>query len=249
MGSAKINENGDLVDVDTGETLGNVRDGMSISTDGADSYTLEEAGVSLPEMPDEDELENGIYAKKWARENKEDDQISDDAGKDSSVRRESPAADERRTHIDSGPTSFEAKRTKYEVTKDTFFVIRFGLFQMEDGRFIVIASDDVPKYEGAEAHWVKFRMWRYDEELKWKASCLEYDSKMKGQVINIDKLNERKLKSLLLDWSFGEYEDRLKLLHCDGRLSDESYSLLMGMYPSIVNAIVNLMNDVLENNR
>ena len=66
---------------------------------------------------------------------------------------------------------------------------------------------------------------------------------------NIEKLNERKIRRLLLDWSFGEYDDRLKLLHCDGMLSDESYSVFMGLYPSIAGTIVDMMNLVLESNQ
>ena len=53
----------------------------------------------------------------------------------------------------------------------------------------------------------------------------------------------------MLDWSFAEHDDRLKLLHCDGRLSDESYAIFMGMYPSIASTIVDLMNLVLESNQ
>ena len=92
-------------------------------------------------------------------------------------------------------------------------------------------------------------MWTYDEELQWKADCLEYNSQTKIQSINYDKLNEIKLKNLLLDWSFAENEDRLKLLHCDGKLSDESYSIFNGLYPSIATCIVEMMNDVLESNQ
>jgi hypothetical protein len=39
------------------------------------------------------------------------------------------------------------------------------------------------------------------------------------------------------------------MLHCDGILSDESYKIFMGLYPSIANTIVTLMNNVLENNQ
>ena len=53
----------------------------------------------------------------------------------------------------------------------------------------------------------------------------------------------------MLDWSFGEYDDRLKLLHCDGKLSDESYAMFMGLYPSIASTIVDMMNLVLESNQ
>ena len=162
-------------------------------------------------------------------------------------RNEAPAV---QRNVDAGISSFRKNRTKYEVSRDTYSVVRFGLMQKgEGGRFVVINEQSVPEHPESEIHWVKFRMWNYDEELNWKSNCTEYSAAAKGQVINIDRLNEQKLKMLLLDWSFGEYDDRLKLLHCDGRLSDESYCILKGMYPTIVNAIVYMMNDVLENNQ
>jgi hypothetical protein len=52
-----------------------------------------------------------------------------------------------------------------------------------------------------------------------------------------------------LDWSFSEIDNKFKLLHTDGVLSDESYSVFCGLLPNIANAIVNSMNDVLENNK
>jgi hypothetical protein len=78
---------------------------------------------------------------------------------------------------------------------------------------------------------------------------MEYNNVAKIQILNNDKLNEIKLKKLMLDWSFGEYDDNLKLLHCDNKLSDESYSMFMGMYPAIAKTIVDLMNLVLESNQ
>ena len=141
------------------------------------------------------------------------------------------------------------KRTKYEITKDSYFVVKFGLYQKEDGRFVPIKEDAVDGTPEAELHWVKFRMWSYAEELKWKSEFLEYNNATKSQFLNVDRLNERKIRCLMLDWSFAEHDDRLKLLHCDGRLSDESYAIFMGMYPSIASTIVDLMNLVLESNQ
>lgn len=249
MAKARINENGDLINAETGEILGNVQQGVNFDSYDGEMYSLDDFGVSLPDPPDEEVIKRRKEAARAARSSSssfEDEDIKVEKIVES---QSSSSAVYNEAHIDNGLTSFVAKRSKYEVTRDTFFIIKFGLVQMEDERFVPIPYESVPENHNAEAHWVKFRMWNYDEELKWKAECLEYDAKMKGQVINTDKLNERKLKMLLLDWSFGEYEDRLKLLHCDGKLSDESYSILRGMYPSIVNVIVNLMNNVLENNQ
>ena len=151
--------------------------------------------------------------------------------------------------MDVGPTSFARKRTKYEITDSSYFIIRFGLLQKDDGRFVPIKEDAIDGIAEAEPHWVKFRMWNYGEELAWKSEFMEYNNAMKSQYLNIEKLNERKIRRLLLDWSFGEYDDRLKLLHCDGMLSDESYSVFMGLYPSIAGTIVDMMNLVLESNQ
>jgi hypothetical protein len=38
----------------------------------------------------------------------------------------------------------------------------------EGGRFVAIRYDAVNDFPDAEAHWVKFRMWNYCEELSWK---------------------------------------------------------------------------------
>lgn len=142
----------------------------------------------------------------------------------------------------------EVKKTKYEVTKDTTFKIEFGLVRVDD-RYIIIQKDYVSYTTESEPIWVKFRMWTYLEELKWKDECLEYNSQSKTQFLNVNKLNEIKIKNLILDWSFSEIDDKFRLLHTDGKLSDESYSIFCGLLPNIANAIVNLMNDVLENNK
>lgn len=142
----------------------------------------------------------------------------------------------------------EVKKTKYEVTKDTTFKIEFGLVRVDD-RYIIIQKDYVSYTTESEPIWVKFRMWTYLEELKWKDECLEYNSQSKTQFLNVNKLNEIKIKNLILDWSFSEIDDKFRLLHTDGKLSDESYSIFCGLLPNIANTIVNLMNDVLENNK
>lgn len=246
MAKAKINENGDLVNSETGELIGNVRKGpINFDSQGAEMHTLEDYGVLLPEFPDEEEGENKSESNKqgeWVSANVDESSSSSSKPSDGSDVSE-------KTHVDNGPSSFKRQRTKYEVSDDSYFVIRFGLIQKEDGRFIPITGDSAEDMIGAELHWVKFRMWKYDEELKWKSECMEYNSQMKAQAVNMDKLNERKIRMLMLDWSFGTCDDRLKLLHCDGKLSDESYSIFRGMYPSIANTIVNMMNLVLESNQ
>lgn len=235
MAQARINENGDLVNSKTGEVIGNIQKGpIRFDSNNADVKKLEDYGVLLPEMPDEEEA-----SSKEVRQSPGGPAPSDFQTVGGAYREQS-------SHMNSGPSTFRVKKSKYEVTKDSYFVIRFGLLQMEDGRFVPVNEGALEKYSNAEPHWVKFRMWNFDEELKWKSEFLEYSNQMKVQQVNQDKLNERKIRRLMMDWSFGEYDDNLKLLHCDGVLSDESYSLFMGLYPSIASTIIELMNMVLE---
>lgn len=245
MAKAKINENGELVNAETGEIIGN-RHGNTIRMSSNDSdrvFSLEDYGVKVPDFPEENE------------EDKSDDDEDFSSGANVPMNSNSnvpmnsnPPTTQAVTNV-SGPSSFSRKKTKYEITKASCFVIKFGLYQGEDGRFIPIKSEAVDGIPQSELHWVKFRMWNYGEELQWKSEFLEYNSVSKTQLLNMDKLNERKIKYLMLDWSFGESQDSLKLLHCDGRLSDESYGMFMGLYPSIANTIVDLMNSVLEGNQ
>ena len=252
---AKFDENGNLVNSTTGKQIG-VRRGNRIVIDSTDSpmFTLEDYGVREPDFPDEME-ERGNHKRKETDDdfaNAENIPMfpsTDDSSSSSSSSSGQPEPPPEAKPVDKGPTSFSKRKTKYEITKDSYFVVRFGLLQQDDGRFVPIKDDMVDTYPESERHWVKFRMWTYREELSWKAECLEYNTATKSQFLNIDRLNERKVKCLMLDWSFGEYEDSLKLLHCDGRLSDESYSKFMGMYPSIATTIVDMMNAVLENNQ
>ena len=137
--------------------------------------------------------------------------------------------------------------TKYEVTPDSVFYIKFGIVP-KDGRIIVIPEDDVDFEKNAEAHWVKFKMWTYEQELEWKNQATEYDSIKRIHALNSDKLNEIKLRNLLVSWSFGEKEDSLKLFHIGGLLTDESLKTFYSLYPVVVRYIVECMNDVLEFN-
>ena len=89
-----------------------------------------------------------------------------------------------------------------DVTENSYFTIRFGLWEKERGHFIPLREEAVEGIPDAEMHWVKFRMWTYGEELKWKSEFLEYNNATKSQFLNMEKLNERKIKFLMKDWSF-----------------------------------------------
>ena len=242
MARARINENGELVNAETGEVLGNIRDKPVVfNSNGAESKSLEELGVLMPDPPDENSNERReVFSDEREIKSDENQERMDE---------KRPVDEKLRTDANVRKVNRPAVKSKYFVNDDSFFIIRFGLVQKEDGRFMPIRDDLVMDYPNSESHWVKFRMWNYAEELKWKSDCMEYSSKSKTQVLNFERLNEMKIRFLMLEWSFGEYDDRLRLLHCDGRLSDESYGVFMGMYPSIANTIVDMMNSVLENHQ
>lgn len=263
MAEVRINSNGELEDVDTGKVIGqNVNGRIVLDSSGAKMMSLEDYGVK---EPSETEEEYNLAMEEAERATRDGDAEGKEENPDVKPAAERPEKREpaakakpagigrpdapppSRMHMDVGDTSFDVRRTKYEVTPETYFTVRFGLVERKDGGYYTVGGGELADYPEAEPHWVKFRMWTYDEELRWKADCMEFNSQSKTQYINVERLNERKIRRLMLDWSFGEMEDRLKLLHCDGRLSDESYSMFRGLYPVIANRIVDMMNSVLEN--
>lgn len=234
MAEVRLTEDGRLVNVETGEEFGRNENGRIVANENAEEVLREGDGGA-----DDAETVEEIHGEPQQAPSPGQPPVSSKFVESESARIKS--------HMDSGPTSFETKRTKYEVTPETTFMVRFGLAPREDGGFYAININAAKDNPEAEEHWAKFRMWTYDEELRWKADCMEFNAQSKAQYLNMEKLNERKIKMLLLDWSFGEHEDRLKLKRCDGRLSDESYSIFCGMYPVIADSIVSLMNSILEN--
>ena len=140
----------------------------------------------------------------------------------------------------------DVKYTKYEVSPDSEFTVKFCLGFEEDGRIMAYKEDSYLRLEGLEQHWAKFRMWTFKEELDWKSQCMEFDPVSRGFKQNILKLNEIKIRRLIKDWSFANVDPKFKLLHVDGVLSDESYNVMMGFNPVIMDNLIVLMNNVLE---
>ncbi len=133
------------------------------------------------------------------------------------------------------------KYSKYEVQPNQIFCIKFALKE-EDGRMIVV------DYGKGEDHWVKFKMWTYPQELEWRNQTSNFDNIHKTLVLDENKFNEIKLRNLIEEWSFSEYDDSLKLLHVNNYLSDEGFKLFMGMFPSVIRHIFSSMNYVLQFN-
>jgi len=223
MPQIKFGENGEVLDAQTGKVIGK----------------MGEKGLVL------DSAQQVVKGVETTQNNAESTQtVKDTTEATNTVKNELCSA----TGANKVPSSFVIKKTKYEVTQESNFTVYFGVYEKE-GRFIIINKDAVENFPEAELCWVKFRMWNYDEELLWKSQSMDFNYELKSQFINQSKLNEKKIKQLMLDWSFAENNDRLKLLHTDGILSDESYKIFKGMFPSIANSIIDLMNSVLEQNQ
>ena len=143
-----------------------------------------------------------------------------------------------------GPSSWPEK-CRYEVKPDSYFVIRFSIRYNEEGGRYSVVPDKSAGDAGSESHWVKFRMWNYREELDWKSAALVTKG-TQTPYLDMEKLDRIKIRNLLLDWSFAGVDERMRLLHVGGRLSDESMAVFEGLFPSIADTIVARMNLVLE---
>lgn len=242
----RITPNGEIFNAETGEQFGtgDLRTGITWDTSNSEVKTLEEMGYDPVDESEEEYKEaarrQGIYVMKSTWEVMYEQEHPGANAVDVFLERKSVPMPDRSGQADAG------NRSKYEVRPDTSFVVRFGILETGDGRFLPVTGEAMKDDPDVERHWAKFRMWSYDEKVKWRSESMEFDLLKKIREVNAEKLNERKIRSLLLDWSFGGYGDDMKLLHCDGRLSEESYSLFLNLHPSIANAIVNLMNSVLD---
>ncbi len=247
LNGAKINAAGEIINAETGEVVGNgtLRSGITIDSSGAEPKTIEEMGYSPLTETEEEYKEamrrQGLPVMRSSWEIMYEHEHQGRNAIDDFIERNKPVSvKEAKRQADN------ARKSKYEVRPDTSFVIRFGIMEDDNGRFSAVPAGRSQDSPNVEAHWVKFRMWTYEEKLKWKSEFMEVNGLRRPEV-NVEKMNERKIRSLLLDWSFGLYGDDMKLLHCDGALSNESYSLFLNMHPSIANAIVDMMNQVLDN--
>lgn len=144
-------------------------------------------------------------------------------------------------------TTFQYQPTKYQVTKDSVFVIRFGIDFLEQ-RLILIEQEQVEQFPTSQSHWVKFRMWTYKQQIAWKDQCMRFNNESRSFVVDTNKLNELKIRRLIKDWSFAKHSDKFKLLHINGVLSDQSYQIFKGFYPNVINGIIQRMNRVLQFN-
>ena len=90
---------------------------------------------------------------------------------------------------------------KYQITKDSTFFIKFGIYfkKQQQDRLIITQYDKSNKQ--IQNHWLKFRMWTYQQYNRFKDSCCQLDQ-YRNYIYNKSKLFKMKIKNLLLDWSF-----------------------------------------------
>jgi hypothetical protein len=133
---------------------------------------------------------------------------------------------------------------KYEITKDDFFIIKFGLVE-SDGRWL-IAKDS--EGEGIDTCWVKFRMWTFEEEATLRHQATQWDAQKRVHNLNNDFYNRLKVQKLLMDWSFAEVNENLRIHRINNTLTDESWNAFIRLQRNICVYVIENMNRVLEYN-
>ena len=155
-----------------------------------------------------------------------------------------PGAIPRKTlNLDVKPRIYQ----KYEITPDSCFYIKFGIKFIKDEIDPAIERLVVCEYDklnpDVTSYWLKFRMWNYPEEQEWKKAATE-QNQFKDYVINRTKLNEIKVRNLLLSWNFEE----TKLVHVNKYLCDESYKDFTQLHPNILKYVHLQLDNILDNN-
>lgn len=141
--------------------------------------------------------------------------------------------------------------TKYQITPQTYFYIKFGLKWLnwtdsqQSDRLIVTQYNKSDT--SIQCHWLKFRMWTFQESNNWKSQCTQLDQ-YKNFIFNKNKLFKTKIKNLLIDWSFKEKESDMRLMHVNGILADESIKLFMNLHPNILFYVQDKLRDILQSN-
>ena len=141
--------------------------------------------------------------------------------------------------------------TKYEITPQTYFYVKFGLKWLNDedneqsDRLIITQYNKADK--SIQCHWLKFRMWTFEQSNNWKSQCTQLDQ-YKNFVFNKNKLFRTKIRNLLIDWSFKEKQPDMRLMHVNGILADQSIKLFMNLHPNILFFVQDRLRDILQSN-
>jgi len=229
-------ENGKAIDPETGEELKNIPPEILEQFKKAEQMEKNQKEIEkIEDVTNQDNKKN------------DDGYTSLDVLKDPSILNAPKESEPKPEPKKESKKSAKKNLSKYEVGPDSSFMVEFGILAKDD-RYVIMDKDEVKMTKGAESHWAKFKMWTYEQELDWKNEATEFDSTKRVHMLNTDKLNEIKLRNLILNWSFSEADNSLKMLHVNGVLADESLKVFYSIYPSIARHIVDGMNDVLEFN-
>ena len=131
----------------------------------------------------------------------------------------------------------------YEITSDVTFDVDIYL-KKEGSRWMVVDKG----MKDAIEHKVVFRMWNYDEMVEMRKMCTSYDSNKRMHMIDNDALNRLKVQKLMVSWTFGNDNPRLKLHRIQGTLTDESWGAFKRLQPNIITTILDKANRVYEFN-
>lgn len=135
------------------------------------------------------------------------------------------------------------KAGKFEITEEEDFKIWIYI-KKTDKRWTIVKNEEICD----EKHWVIFRMWTYEEEIELRKQVTNFDMMKRMHLIDNDMLDRLKLQKLIKAWSFEDDNPRLKLVHINGVLCDESYKAMMKLHPNILKHIIGKMNEILEYN-
>lgn len=129
---------------------------------------------------------------------------------------------------------------KYEVTPDQTCEIVLFLKDYK-GRWVLVDK----KAAGVEEHRVVFRIWTFEEMIELRRRATSTDQNRKTSIDN-DMLNRLKVQKLLVSWTFGEENPRLKINRVQGVLTDDSWRAFLKLSPNIAQKILDEMNFILE---
>jgi len=131
----------------------------------------------------------------------------------------------------------------YEVTEEHTFDV--DVYLKKNGkRWIVVRGEG----KGIEVEKVVFRAWNYDEMVDLKKRATTYDPTRRVHIIDQDALNQLKVQKLLVSWTFGDNNPRLKIHRVQGVLTDESWASFKRLQTNIIDYIFGKMNEVLDYN-
>jgi len=131
-------------------------------------------------------------------------------------------------------------KIRFLVEEDETFDVK--LWVKQEGRLLVSTKHT----SGWMRLLFKVRMWDWGSKRKLRKEATVYDQNIQTYFTDRDKYDELKLVRLLESWNLHELDPKMQLHRVEGRLSDETYRLLIKSYPNLAEALLEAMNNVLE---